>query len=327
MLANQSRIRVVDILLLAVAAVWGSTYLAAKELVTPSTVIAVLALRFAVTVVALLPVCLRRLRAARRDEVATGILLGVLLAVVLLFETFGIAHTSATNAGLIISLTIVMTPILDSAVGRSWLPPQFFIAATAAVVGVGLLASGTGLRPPSAGDWLVLAAAAARAVHVTVMHRRSAGKQYDSLNLTYVQMTTAAVLFCAISPLVGDSAWTVASRLDPGLWLVLLYLALIGTVFAFFVQMWAVRKTSPSRVSLLLGTEPIWALLVGVLLGGDRLGLYGVMGAALILVGAGWGQRIERKHREAREAREKNEPAALAASLPEPAAEGRSVAG
>ncbi|GHI40728.1 hypothetical protein Sviol_51360 [Streptomyces violascens] len=89
------------------------------------------------------------------------------------------------------------------------------------------------------------------------MHRKSARKQYDSLSLTYVQMVAAAVLFCAVSPLVGVPAWTVASRLGPGLWVVLLYLALIGTVFAFFVQMWAVRKTSSSRVSLLLGTEPI----------------------------------------------------------------------
>ncbi|MFE3182826.1 DMT family transporter [Streptomyces violascens] len=184
--------------------------------------------------------------------------------------------------------------------------------------------TGTGLHPPTAGDWLVLAAAVARAVHVTVMHRKSARKQYDSLSLTYVQMTTAAVLFCAVSPLAGVPAWTVASRLSPGLWLVLLYLALIGTVFAFFVQMWAVRKTSPSRVSLLLGTEPIWALLVGVLLGGDRLGIHGAAGAALILVGAGWGQRIERKHREEKE---KNGSAVVGSGTPERAEEGRPVAG
>ncbi len=114
----------------------------------------------------------------------------------------------------------------------------------------------------------------------------SAEKKYDSLNLTYVQMATAAALFCSASPFVGESAWSVASRLGPDLWVVLLYLALIGTVFAFFVQMWAVRTTSPSRVSLLLGTEPIWALLVGVLLGGDRLGVYGVVGASLVLLGA-----------------------------------------
>jgi drug/metabolite transporter (DMT)-like permease len=290
--------RLVDILLLLVAAVWGSTYLAAKELVTPTTVIATLALRFAVTVLAMLPVCLRRLRGAGRDEVATGILLGTILAVIFLFETYGIAHTSATNAGLIISLTIVMTPLLDSAVARSWLPPRFFVAAVMAVVGVALLASGQGLRVPSVGDWLVLIAAGVRAVHVTVMHRTSAGKQYDSLNLTYLQMATASVLFCLVSPFSGASVVALARQLGPGQWVDLLYLALICTVFAFFVQMWAVRSTSPSRVSLLLGTEPVWALVVGVLLGGDRLGLYGAAGALLILVGAAWGQRIERSHRE-----------------------------
>ena len=40
------RVGLVDASLLAVALVWGSTYLVAKELVGPSTVVAVLALRF-----------------------------------------------------------------------------------------------------------------------------------------------------------------------------------------------------------------------------------------------------------------------------------------
>lgn len=285
-------------MLLAVAVVWGSTYLAAKELVTPDTVVAVLALRFLVTAVAMLPLSLGRLRRAGRDEVLTGMILGGILATVMLFETFGIAHTTSTNAGLIISLTMVMTPLLDSAVGRSWLPAPFFVAAVVAVVGVALLASGSGLRAPSSGDWLVLAAAAVRAVHVTVMHRRSATRQYDSLTLTYVQMTTAAVLFCGASAFSGESAVSLLPKLDGRQWGYLLYLALICTVFAFFVQMWAVRATTPSRVSLLLGTEPIWALLVGVALGGDRLGVTGAAGAVLVLVGAGWGQRVERRHRE-----------------------------
>ncbi|MFD8481523.1 DMT family transporter [Kitasatospora sp. NPDC059673] len=295
---RQSRVGLIDLLLLLVAAVWGSTYLAAKELVTPATVVAVLALRFLVTAVAMLPLAMRRLRGAGRDEIVTGTLLGVILAVIFLFETFGIAHTTATNAGLIISLTIVMTPLLESAMSRSWLPAGFFLAAAMAVAGVALLASRSGLHAPTLGDWLILAAAAVRAVHITVMHRRSARKAYDSFNLTFLQMATAAVLFCLAGPLAGDSAFALAARLGPVQWVDLLYLALICTVFAFFVQMWAVRTTSPSRVSLLLGTEPVWALLVGVLLGGDHIGPYGAAGAALIIIGASWGQRIERRHRE-----------------------------
>ncbi|MFC4060562.1 DMT family transporter [Planomonospora corallina] len=288
----------VDLMLLLVAAVWGSTYLVAKGIVTPATVVAVLALRFLVTAVAMLPACLSRLSRVTRGEVGTGVTLGSVLAAVFFFETSGIAHTSATNAGLVISLTMVLTPMLDSVVSRSPLPPGFFAAAGTAVIGVWLLASGTGLRTPSAGDALILVAAALRAVHVTVMHRMSAGKEYDSLNLTYVQMATVAVLFCLASPFSGSSVFSLLPAFGPAQWSALLYLAVVGTVFAFFVQMWAVRSTSPSRVSLLLGTEPVWALVVGVLLGGDRMGVDDVIGAGLILAGVGWGRRVERRHGE-----------------------------
>ncbi|MGW4567573.1 DMT family transporter [Streptomyces sp. NPDC004561] len=292
------RTGLVDALLLVVAIAWGSTYLAAKDLVTAKTVIAILGLRFLITAVAMAPLCVRRLRRASGAEVGTGLLLGVILAAIMTFETFGIAGTSATNAGLIISLTIVMTPLLENLVARSWLPPAFFAAAVIAVVGVALLAAGSSLRAPSVGDLLVLVAAAIRAVHVTVMHRRSAKRQFDSLNLTWLQLSVGAVVFCAASPFAGDSAAAVAWRLDPAQWGDLLYLALVCTVFAFFIQMWAVRTTSPSRVSLLLGTEPIWALAVGVILGGDHIGYTGILGAALVIGGTNWGRRVERAHRE-----------------------------
>ena len=37
-----------------------------------------------------------------------------------------------------------------------------------------------------------------------------------------------------------------------------------ATVFAFLAQTWAVQNSSASRASLLLGTEPVWAVAVGI---------------------------------------------------------------
>jgi threonine/homoserine efflux transporter RhtA len=61
--------------------------------------------------------------------------------------------------------------------------------------------------------------------------------------------------------------------------------------------MWAVRRTSPSRVSLLLGTEPVWAAAVGIALAGDRPGWLGLVGAVLVLVGTAWGRSVADKGR------------------------------
>ncbi|WP_213815376.1 DMT family transporter [Glaciihabitans sp. dw_435] len=287
----------VDILLLLVAASWGSTYLVAKELVTPNSGVALLAVRMVLAAVVMGAIVGARRNRVTAAELRVGVVLGTLLAAVFAFETFGIAHTSATNAGLIISLTIVFTPILDSVVSGRRLPGRFFVAALIAVIGVALLAGNGALRPPGLGDLLVLVAAVIRAVHVTTMHRLTAGKPMDSLHLTTVQLATCAALFSVASTVSGDSIPHFLSRLDPGRGTLFLYLVLVCTVFAFFVQTWAVRRTSPSRVSLLLGTEPIWAAVIGVAIAHDSVTAAGFCGIALILAGTAWGRSIEQRHR------------------------------
>lgn len=287
----------VDLLLLLVAVAWGSTYFVAKDLVSAGSVAALLAVRMLLAAAALAAIAASRRGHLTGAELRTGVVLGLLLAGVFAFETFGIAHTTATNAGLIISLTIVFTPVLDAAVSRSRLPGSFLLAATVAVTGVGLLAGNGSLRPPALGDLLILIAAVVRAVHVVSMSALTrtsrAGRPMDSLHLTTVQLGTCAVIFSALSLIQGESIPHFVSRLGLRELALLGYLVLGCTVFAFLVQTWAVRRTSPARVSLLLGTEPIWAALIGVGIAGDRLTPAGGAGMALILIGVAWGRAVE----------------------------------
>ncbi|MCU1405671.1 MAG: Permease [Glaciihabitans sp.] len=301
----------VDLLLLLVAAPWGSTYLAAKELVSPSSVVALLAVRMLLAAAIMAAIVAARRNRVSGAEARVGVILGLLLAGVFTFETFGIAHTSATNAGLIISLTMVFTPILESVTTGRRLPGRFFLAAAAAVVGVVLLAGNGALHPPSLGDLLVLVAAIVRAVHVTTMSKLTAGKPMDSLHLTTIQLATCAAVFTAISLFYGESVPRYLGQLDPGRGMLFLYLVIVCTVFAFFVQTWAVRRTSPSRVSLLLGTEPIWAALIGITIAKDNVGVAGYLGIALILAGTAWGRSVEQNHRLATPSPELQPPAAV----------------
>lgn len=289
----------VDLLLLLVAVSWGSTYLVAKELVTAGTVLALLAVRMLVAAGVMAAIAGVRRKRLTRKEVFAGIPIGMLLAAVFAFETFGIAHTSATNAGLIISLTMVFTPVLESVVLRRRLPAAFFAAAIVAVAGVVLLAGNGTVDPPSLGDLLVLVAAVMRAAHVVSMHKLTGGKAMDSLHLTTVQLGTCALLFATGSFIYGDSIPHYLAGLDPRQGVMFLYLVLICTVFAFFVQIWAVRRTSPSRVSLLLGTEPVWAAVIGITIAHDSIGTAGYVGIALILAGTAWGRSAEQRHRQA----------------------------
>ena len=285
----------VDLVLLLVAAVWGGSYLSAKVLTEQASVSAVLALRFLVAALALLIVwVVRRERLPTRRALGLGLLLGVTQASILWLETQGVAFTSATNAGLIISLTIIVTPVLESVAARRWLPRPFFVAAVLAVVGVALLVSGNGFAEPNVGDLLILAAALVRSLHVTMMGHLTRGRSDSTITLTLLQALVGAVVFTAF-----DVAGLVAaiSTFDVAAWIGVLYLGLACSVFAFLAQMWAIRRTSAARASLLMGTEPICAVLVGVSIGSETLGLVGAIGAILIIAGTFWGQRIEAGHR------------------------------
>ncbi|MFJ7159003.1 DMT family transporter [Streptomyces sp. NPDC101118] len=282
-----------DLPVLLVAVVWGGSYLAAKDISTPATVTAVLVLRFAVALPVLAVAGRRGLRALSAAQWRGAGLLGLVLGVILLLETYGVVHTSATNAGLIISLTMILTPLAEAALTRARPSGGFLAAAALSLAGVVLLTQGGGFTAPSTGDLLVLLAAGARTVHVLLMARMAAVRGADALPLTTAQFGGALALFVLLALLPGSGAapWSAAAAFGAREWAGLLFLALFCTLFAFFVQMWAVRRTSPSRVSLLLGTEPLWAALAGVLVGGEHLGAWGLSGAALVLAGTAWGRR------------------------------------
>ncbi|MFE2141560.1 DMT family transporter [Streptomyces sp. NPDC059456] len=282
-----------DLPVLAVAVVWGGSYLAAKGITTAHTVIAVLVLRFALVLPVLAVAGRRRLRALTARQVRGAGLLGLVLGGIFLLETYGVVHTSATNAGLIISLTMIFTPLAEAAVRREAPPGAFLAGAAASVAGVVLLTQGAGFTVPGAGDLLILGAALARTLHVLLMARSTAVQGADPLSLTTVQLGGAVLVFAVLAavPGTGDSPWAAAAAFGPAEWAGLAFLSVFCTLFAFFVQMWAVRRSSPSRVSLLLGTEPLWAAAAGIAIGGEHPGPAGLAGALLVLGGTAWGRR------------------------------------
>lgn len=287
-----------DAVLLLVALVWGSSYLSARSATLLLPVLLVLFVRYALSALACLALVLagRGPRRWSRAELRAGVPLGVTQAAVLLVETYGVAHTSAANAGLLISLTIVLTPLLDRVGRRGGGPPPAFLAACGlCVVAVGLLMSAGGLHAPRSGDLLILGAAVIRAGHVVLVGRLTARRPVRPLHLTAVQTLVGSLLF--LVPAARDLP--VLAHTGPGAWAQLVYLALFCSVFAFLAQTWAVQRTSAGRASLLLGTEPVWAAAVGIALGGDRLTPLMAVGAVLMVAGTYWGQAVERAHRTA----------------------------
>jgi len=66
-------------------------------------------------------------------------------------------------------------------------------------------------------------------------------------------------------------------------WGAILFLVLFCTLFAFVAQNYAIRRSTPTKVALLLGIEPVFGALFAILFLGEQLSMQTLLGGSLIL--------------------------------------------
>ena len=291
---SSARFSAGDFMLLVVAAFWGATYLVVKDLGNAGSIGGLMAIRFVVAAVGLWVYWLFKRDKFQKQEWIMGVAFGLSQTVVLNLEAWSVHFTSATNGGLIIALAIITVPILESAWRKNWLPFNFFIATSVALLGLVLLIMGNNFVQPNIGDLFMFIAMVLRTFHFVILGRLTQGKSFSPVNLTTIMVSTSGLIMLTLNP--GEAIHT-AENYNLGNWGSMLFLSLLCTSFAFIGMNWAVKHTSASRASLLLGTEPVWATIIAVIIGGELIGVIGVIGAALVIGATYWGQAIESKHR------------------------------
>jgi drug/metabolite transporter (DMT)-like permease len=125
------------LLLIAVTAVWGVTFVQVKDALDLYPLFAFLAVRFAIAGVVLAVPARGRVRSLGREGALAGVVLGVLLAAAYGFQTAGLERTTVSSTGFITGLYVVLTPLLALALFRQ---------STATVVWIGAGLAGSALR-------------------------------------------------------------------------------------------------------------------------------------------------------------------------------------
>lgn len=261
--------------LVAVTAVWGSSFAISKDLLTRLPVTDYLALRFllaALVVGALRPRVVLR---ADRRVVSYGVALGFVYFVGQFLQFVGLQHTAATVSAFIVSMYVVFTPLLFTVLSRSWPTARTVVASLLATGGVAALS----LRgfELGGGELLTLLAALLYAAHIVVLGRwTSPGTAYV---LTVVQLLTMGVCFLAVAAPRGISLPA------GGDWVRFLYLAIIVGGLTMLVQTWAQAHINAAHVALLMVLEPVWAACFGMMFWAEHLEPRLLIGAGLVLLG------------------------------------------
>jgi drug/metabolite transporter (DMT)-like permease len=217
-------------------------------------------------------------REALRRIALPGLLLGSLIFGAYLLQTYGLARTTATNAGFITGLYVVFVPLLGLAVFRRRVGAAMWLVVAVSVLGLMLLSipSLDEIRPRF-GDLLVLASAVAWAGHVvTVGHY---AERHSTLLLSGAQMFWTALLHLVVVIPVGLRP---AGALE--VWPMLLVTGVLGTGVAYTLQIVAQKQMTAARAVVILAGESVASAAFSFAFIGERLEAHQWVGAVLVLV-------------------------------------------
>jgi drug/metabolite transporter (DMT)-like permease len=268
--------RLAELALVGIAAVWGLTFVMVQDAIEQLPPLTFLAYRF-IPASALVAIFFwRPLKALPPAGWRAGLGMGVFLTAGYVSQTLGLEHTTASNAGFITGLFVVLTPLLGALVLGIRPGRVAWTAAVLSALGLFLL-SGTGGDLQFDGDGVVFLCAVAFAAHILITGR--AVVRHDVGALVAVQLGVCGLFCLVLAAAAGD--------LDPPrgatVWSALLVTALVASALGFLVQSYAQQHAPPVRTALILAAEPAFAGLFGYLLQDEHLSALAWAGAALIL--------------------------------------------
>ena len=267
---------IADLALFSVAVFWGFNFVVIKN-VTERLTHTVGAYGEGVVAATMLYLFFRYVTATRAQWRMGG-LLGVFYLTALVVQTIGLQYTTPGKSGFITGLSVAMVPFLYWAVARR--SPGWFqvLGAFVATAGLGFL-SLRGNLTVSWGDALTLLGALLYGLHI--MTTGFFAPKVPPSTLAVTQMAVSTVLLVIITPFVAH----LTLALGWEAWAAILWTALSGTIYAFFIQSWAQRYTTSTHAAVLLCFESVFAAVSGVIFGMDSVTWRMIVGASLIFSG------------------------------------------
>jgi len=277
-----------EVLLLLTAIVWGTGFVSQRKAMEGMQPFVFIALRFFLGCLVLLPVLLSRIprgkpatkaafdwKATVRNLVLPSVVCGLFLFAGTSVQQLGIMTTSASKAGFLTSLYLVIVPLLGLFIGKRvnlWV----WIGVALALAGVWFLSVGIEMSIQK-GDILLIIGALFWALQILALDHYT--EKLDALGLAFGQFLTAAVLGTAVS-LIFENGSLVT---NPSAWWSLLYSGIVAVGIGFTLQVLGQSKVDPALASLILSLEAVFALLGGMVFLGERLSGREWLGCAVML--------------------------------------------
>ncbi|MEI6603473.1 MAG: DMT family transporter [Clostridia bacterium] len=259
-----------DIFLLITTLLWGSTFLTTEYILREVDMMTFLWVRNILAAVVLLFIFGRYLRTFTWRALGAAAILGALLFAGGVLQTGGMVFTTPEKSAFITSFQNLFVPFLSLFFLRK--KPSIFSVAGLICAFIGMYFITYGSSPLGfAGGWgfiggwgigetFTLISAFMWAWYIIFISKFSL--KHNAYFMCIVQLAVAGALFGIVSIFTG--ARPVPNTLSA--WLPIIYISVFASAGSLVFMMLGQRHTSPTRAAVIYTMEPVFALIIGLLI-------------------------------------------------------------
>lgn len=233
-------------------------------------------IRFSLASLVMLALCATRLRGLTTDIVRRGVIVGAALGMTNLTFVYGVSGTSISRAGILNNMFVLFIPLICALVWKDRVGRANLTGILLAVAGIGLLASGgAGFNR---GDLISTVCAGFIAMHIIAVSKVL--RNDDVYLVSLVQFVTVTLMAGIAALATGAPAYAIGTAGA----LSLAYCVIFPTVLCFTLQNRYQQYTTPTRAGLVYTLDPVWSLMAGFIVLGERLEIREWSGCGLIFM-------------------------------------------
>ena len=268
-----------DFLLILVTAFWGCSYYLMTVCLQDLDPLNLNAIRFLLSAVFLGIIFSKRIKTIDWKTLKYCLWGALTLIIVYTGATYGVRYTSISNAGFIISSTVVITPLFEWMLFKRTPTIKQFIVLIVCVVGLGLMTLNASLRV-ELGDIFCLISAIASSLNLIITEQAVKRENIDPIKMAIIELAIVGFFMLALSGIFEKPHLPHSDTI----WFCVLFLTFFCTCFAFFVQTTQQRYTKASNVGLIFAFEPVFSAVCAFIFANERLRTRRYVGAALMMI-------------------------------------------
>ncbi len=255
---------------------WGAGFPLIKYASESITPLFQIGFRFLIASLTLGLIFIKKLKNINKKLLKSGFILSLALFSVFLCTIIGMQYTSSTNASFYCCLAVLIVPFLAKIFLKATIQAKSIVCISICFVGLYLVSFSGGAKF-NIGDLLCLGGSLSFAIQIILTEVFI--KDCDTTLLTILEMFFVAI-YGFIAAVIFEPFPTMVTTKSM---LSLLFIAVLCTGFAFYMQTACQKFLSSTQISIIFTLEPVFGVIMSSILLGETLGIKGILGGVLII--------------------------------------------